>query len=142
MRSSRSSGATSADVRAFFDSSALVRLVREEEESVALRRFLADSTHHYASALVRAEVPRAARRADARAPARAHMLLDELDLIHIDEPLLADSAQVEGRDLRTLDAIHLAAAMAIRDDLDVFVTYDARLAAAAEAEGFRVESPR
>ena len=51
-------------------------------------------------------------------------------------------------DLRTpesataLDAIHLAAAIAIRDDLDVFVTYDGRLAAAAEAEGFRVESPR
>lgn len=128
-------------MRAFLDSSALVKLVREEDESAALRRFLAGSTHHYASALARAEVPRAARRADARAPARAHVLLDELDLIQVDEPLLADAAQVDGRDLRTLDAIHLVAAIAIRDDLDVFVTYDVRLAAAAEAEGFRVESP-
>ena len=129
-------------MRVYLDSSALVKLVREEDESVALLRFLADSNHHYASALVRAEVPRAARRADARAPARAHVLLDELDLTQVDEPLLSDAAQVNGRDLRTLDAIHLAAAIAIRDDLDVFVTYDGRLAAAAEAEGFRVESPR
>ena len=129
-------------MRVYLDSSALVKLVREEDESEALRRFLADSSHHYASALVRAEVPRAARRADARAPARGHVLLDELDLIQVDEPLLSDAAQVNGRDLRTLDAIHLAAAIAIRDDLDAFVTYDTRLAAAAEAEGFRVESPR
>jgi predicted nucleic acid-binding protein len=42
------------------------------------------------------------------------------------------------RDLRTLDALHLAAALILpRDDL-VFATWDRRLHAAAEAEGLEL----
>ena len=35
--------------------------------------------------------------------------------------------RLEPRVLRTLDAIHLAAALAVGDDLDVVVTYDERM---------------
>ena len=70
------------------------------------------------------------------------LVVDELDLVELDEELLFDAAKVGDAGLRTLDAIHLATALALRDDLDAVVTYDVRLAAAAEAEGFRVESPR
>ena len=131
----------SGDLRLYLDSSALVKLVQEESETDALRRFLARASVHYSSVLARAEVPRAARRGDPRAPARAHILLDEMDLVELDEELLADSAKVGESGLRTLDAIHLATAMALGDDVDVLVTYDVRLASAAEAEGLRVESP-
>jgi len=43
--------------------------------------------------------------------------------------------------LRSLDAIHLASALTLGDELDAFVTYDARQADAARAAGLTVESP-
>jgi predicted nucleic acid-binding protein len=43
--------------------------------------------------------------------------------------------------LRTLDAIHLATAMALAPGLDAFVTYDDRLAEAARALGLPVIRP-
>ena len=132
----------SVDRVRYFDSSALVKLVREEPETAAVRALVDRSSVRYASALVRAEVPRALRRHGPRATARAQLLVEELDLIAIDDVLLDEAALVAGAALPTLDAIHLASALALRDDLEGFVTYDARLAAAAEAEGFRVESPR
>lgn len=132
----------SGELSLYLDSSALVKLVQEEAETDALRRFLARASAQYSSMLARAEVPRAARRVDPRASARAHVLLDELDLVEIDEELLTDAAKVGDASLRTLDAIHLATALALGDELDAVVTYDTRLAEAAEAEGLRVESPR
>jgi uncharacterized protein len=41
-------------------------------------------------------------------------------------------------DLRTLDAIHLATAAEVGNDLARLVTYDGRMASAAEALGFSV----
>ena len=43
--------------------------------------------------------------------------------------------------LRTLDAIHVATALLIRDDLDVLVTYDQRMLAAAAAHGVPTAAP-
>ena len=43
--------------------------------------------------------------------------------------------------LRTLDAIHVATALLIRDDLDVLVSYDHRMLAAAAARGLPTASP-
>jgi hypothetical protein len=43
--------------------------------------------------------------------------------------------------LRTLDAIHVAAALDLGDDLEGMVTYDERLAQAAEQNGIRVTAP-
>jgi predicted nucleic acid-binding protein len=44
--------------------------------------------------------------------------------------------------LRSLDALHLATALEIRDELDGLVTYDGRMAAAAEGLGLAVLAPR
>ena len=55
--------------------------------------------------------------------------------------LIDDAAGVGDAQLRTLDAIHLASAMAIRDELTAFVAYDNRLVAAAEAEGITTTRP-
>ena len=43
--------------------------------------------------------------------------------------------------LRSLDAIHLATALLIREDVDALLTYDDRLAAAATAHGLQVATP-
>ena len=43
--------------------------------------------------------------------------------------------------LRTLDAVHLATAMAVGDDLEVIVTYDERMIEAARLVGLRTASP-
>jgi predicted nucleic acid-binding protein len=43
--------------------------------------------------------------------------------------------------LRTLDAIHLATALMIRDDLDVLLTYDDRMLTAAATHGLPTASP-
>ncbi len=132
----------SAERTLYLDSSALVKLVQEETESPALEALVARGGTHVASVLVRAEVPRAARRGDPSAPARAQTVLDELDLIDLDEDLLAQSATLGDAGLRTLDAIHLASALTLRDELDAMVTYDHRMAEAARDLGIAVESPR
>jgi uncharacterized protein len=45
------------------------------------------------------------------------------------------------RALRSLDAIHLATARVLAEDLDGLVTYDARLATAASDAGLVIISP-
>lgn len=64
-----------------------------------------------------------------------------LRLIRVDEPLMDRAGNLDPRELRTLDAIHLAAALVIASDLGVLITYDQRLTAAAAALGLRVEAP-
>src|SRR5438067_10646169 len=94
--------------------------------------------------LVLAEVPRAIRRAAADEPRlpverllqRAEEALEPLALIELDAALLASAgANAEPR-LRTLDAIHAAAAVAA-SPLSGFLTYDDRQAAAARLAGLR-----
>lgn len=43
--------------------------------------------------------------------------------------------------LRTLDAIHLATALSLGDDLTLLISYDDRLTQAAAAAGIEVASP-
>jgi predicted nucleic acid-binding protein len=49
---------------------------------------------------------------------------------------------LETRILRSLDAIHLAAAQLLGADIEVLVTYDERMADAAALLGFVVEAPQ
>lgn len=131
---------TSADA-VYLDTSALVKLVRTEGESVALRRYLTTRPVRTTSALVRVELVRAARRHDAEAVAAAHRLLGEIDLIALDEGVLNTAALIEPN-VRSLDAIHLAAALTLGRGHVELVTYDSRMAAAAASLGLPVASPR
>lgn len=131
----------------YADASALVKLVREEPESDALRVFLADADI-VSSELVLTEVPRAIRRAAARDPrltldvliARAGETLDEVALMPLDRALLLAAGALAEPALRALDAIHVAAAIDL-SPLDAFVSYDERQAAAARLAGLRTMSP-
>jgi uncharacterized protein len=131
----------------YADSSALVKLVREEPESAALRAFLAEADI-VTCELVLAELPRAIRRAVAHDPRlpldllieRAGEVLDAVALLPLDRPLLLAAGALAEPALRTLDAIHVAAAVDI-SPLDAFVSYDERQAAAARLAGLRTVHP-
>jgi hypothetical protein len=62
-------------------------------------------------------------------------------VVRVDEPLLDRAADLEPGELRTLDAIRLAAALEIGQDLGVMIAYNIRLRAPAQAYGLAVESP-
>jgi len=62
-------------------------------------------------------------------------------LIAIENPILEAAASVGPQTLRSLDAIHLATAQELGDDLGVLITYDRRLAEAAAELGLPVASP-
>lgn len=131
----------------YADSSALVKLVREEPESAPLRAFLAEADI-ITCELVLTELPRAIRRAAAHDPGlpldllieRAGEMLDAVALLPLDRPLLLAAGALAEPALRTLDAIHVAAAVDV-SPLDAFVSYDERQAAAARLAGLRTVSP-
>jgi len=95
----------------YLDSSALVKLVIGERESAELGRFLTGDQQQVSCAVVRTEVPRAIRRQRPHAAAQAADVLAPLALVAVDGALLEDAVAIEPMTLRTLDAIHLAAAL-------------------------------
>ena len=126
----------------YLDSSALVKLVVAEPESAALRRALRVEPERTSCVLARVEVVRAVRAHGPAAVARARRVLRTLDLVQLDDDLLDLAAMLGDGGLRSLDAIHLAAAQAWGDDLTAVITYDLRMAAAAEGIGLTVRMPR
>ena len=131
----------------YADASALVKLVLDEPESDALRAFLTDADL-VSSELVLAEVPRAIRRAAAHDPALpatalldlAGRVLDTLALLPVDRTLLLAAGSFAEPALRTLDTIHVAAAVDLAPT-DGFVSYDERQSAAARLAGLRTVAP-
>jgi predicted nucleic acid-binding protein len=67
--------------------------------------------------------------------------LEGVELLAIDEEVLSRASVLGPPVMRSLDAIHLASALTLGRELDAVVTYDRRLASAAEQVGLRVESP-
>jgi predicted nucleic acid-binding protein len=128
----------------YLDSSAIVKLVLPEAESAVLFSTLQNHPLRVASALVATEVPRAIRRVapSPEAMERSRLVLGSIHLLKIDDTVLTQAADLEPPGLRTLDAIHLASALAIGDDLIAFVSYDRRLVEAARSVGLPVLSPQ
>lgn len=122
---------------AYLDSSAVVKLVRPEPETDALRRYLDPRRPLVISELAVTEVRRAARRIGVD-PAET---LASCEVVVLRSADLERAGELDPPVLRTLDAIQLAVGLALADDLDVFVAYDERLLAAAAANGFATASP-
>jgi uncharacterized protein len=127
----------------YFDSSALMKLVREEAETEALSDWLASQAEEpvVTSELGRVELLRAARRAGAEALVEAHALIGDVDLIPLEQGVQDLACEIGDPTLRTLDALHVASAVLLGDELTALVAYDDRLVAAAQAVGLPTVTP-
>ncbi len=125
----------------YLDSSALLKTVVAEPESAALRRFLRRHPLRVSCGLARTEVVRAVRHLGAKVTARARQVLQRIDLVRLDDTLLDVAGALDAGVLRSLDAIHLAAALTVAAQLEAVVTYDGRMAAGARLLGLNVAAP-
>ena len=129
----------------YLDASAIVKLATAEAESLALRAWLRGLFPVVTSRSSTVEVARAIGRKDgggvARGRAAALEAFASVALAELDAGIANRAAEIGPATLRALDAIHLATALAIGDELAAFVTYDARLADAARAAGLTVVTP-
>jgi len=125
----------------YLDSSAFVKLVITEAETAALSAYLRRRSVAVSATLLRTEALRAATRASPAAILAVRRALREIAFLDLDRDLLDQAGTLAPIGLRSLDAVHVAAALSLGDDLDELVTYDARMAAAATASGLVVASP-
>ena len=126
----------------YLDSSAIVKLAVKEPESLALRRYLRRRQPLISSALARTEVLRALLPAGDEAVTRGRSVLQRLDLVRVNDRILNSAGLLRPVEVRSLDAIHLATAQELGDELTALVTYDGRMATVARALGYRIVQPR
>ena len=124
----------------YLDTSALLKLVVSEPESKAMRGWMASSGPYWSSQLLRSEAMRAARRLGVDT-AMVNRALDVVSLVTPAPSTFLLAGSLEPAQLRTLDALHLAAALELGDDLDALVTYDTRMIEGARAAGIAVVTP-
>ena len=131
----------------YIDTSALVKLVVREAESDALERALPDLGELATSAITSIELAREVARARADGTAEVAddyailALLAALAEVPLDVEVRSAAASLTPIELRTLDAIHLASALTLADDLTAVLAYDKRLQNAARSRGITVLAP-
>lgn len=126
----------------YLDASALVKLVIDERESVALRAFLGPEPSLAVSRIAGVELPRVAFRMGGEEAVRdADELLSGCLLLAYDRAVETTARRLGPPSLGTLDTIHLASMLQLGAALGLAVVYDQRLARAARALSLRVESP-
>jgi predicted nucleic acid-binding protein len=130
----------------YVDTSAFMKLVSFEPYTEELEAWFAATDERagrtVSSDLLRTEARRAARRsADPEIYARTIARLERIDLFPLSSTMCDDAGIVDPSELCSLDALHLAGALALGDDLSGIVTYDRRLIDAAESHGITTVSP-
>jgi uncharacterized protein len=129
----------------YLDASAIVKLATDEPESVALRSWLEERSWLLTNRISTVEVARAIGRKGGRSAERGRSAVRDAFAIvavaELDPAIASRAADLRHPALRALDAIHLATALAIGDEVSAFVTYDGRLADAARAAGLEVAAP-
>jgi uncharacterized protein len=131
----------------YLDTSAAMKLVRPEVHSVELSRWLEDRAGIpvLSSVLIEVELMRATRRSAPDRLAQAAAVLRGIGVMTLSPPVVDLAADYTEPDLRSLDAIHLAAAEHLAslaaNGLEAFVCYDDRLLAAAGQRGLPVANP-
>jgi predicted nucleic acid-binding protein len=128
----------------YVDTSALLKLVKDDEpEGPSLRAYLTSETHPrlVSSALLAVEARRGMLRVRPDGLPKVDLLLATVAQIGISDAVVESASRLPNPLLRSLDAIHLATALLIRDDVDTMLTYDARLSEAAAAHGLPTAAP-
>ena len=134
--------ASGAESALYLDSSAIVKLVVAEPETAALVESIR-GRGLVTSEIALAEDPRtiqrvlSGRRKNEREAVLAELqdVLEALAYVPLDRALLVRAGSFREAYLRTLDAIHLASALAIETDIGAFITYDERQAEALSVTG-------
>ena len=124
----------------YLDTSAFLKLITTEEESPHLRSWFSRQESVWSSQLLYTE----AIRAGARLGIDAEVIEEAIEAVSLVLPSAATffaAARLQPLTLRSLDAVHLATAMEIGDDLEGMVVYDERLASAARAASLAVIAP-
>lgn len=125
---------------AYVDASALTKLVLDEPDSAAMRRWYVESDEVICSRIGIVETRRAVGRFR-HDPTHLDVILRSVEVVEFDADIAREAAGLGPATLKTLDAIHLATAFAMGAEIDAFVTYDDRLADAARAAGLPVVRP-
>ena len=127
----------------YADTSALAKLVVAETETAALTAWLEEQDRDLVACdLARAELMRAVRRGAPDRVLQAREVLAAVTMVHVTSAVFENAGRLDPSGLRSLDAIHLAAALDLGDDLEGVITYDDRLANAAVSNGVAVLTPR
>lgn len=119
-----------------------MKLPLQEVEHEALLRELAKWEGYVSSALLAVEAIRACGRYGSEYATQARSWLEGLALLPLDDAVLDVATSLDPAGLRSLDALHLATALSIREEVGVLITYDQRLAEAAEGMGLKVLQPK
>lgn len=125
----------------YFDTSALVKLLVAEPETAAMRRVMAGWPRRASSEIAVVELLRLARRHSPTLVPQAYSILAGLALVPVERGLLLRASELEPFGLRSLDAVHLATAIALMPAVQVLCTYDRRLQVAAKLAGLPILAP-
>lgn len=125
----------------YLDTSALLKLIKPEPGSDAMAAYLSDRTELVSSTLLAVEARRGILRGVPELLPRLDILLTRVDYVAVSDPVIESASRLPDPHLRSLDAIHLATALLIREDVEVLLTYDERLAAAAKTYGIPTAAP-
>ena len=125
-------------IRAYFDSSAILKLTGAEAESEALIEYLQNASIEVSTSVI-AEVE--VRRNLRKFPLESDHAMTGFYLLAVDDEVRRQAIGVDSETLRSLDALHIATALAVGDRELNFVTYDNRQADAARRAGLKVVQP-
>jgi predicted nucleic acid-binding protein len=126
----------------YFDTSALVKLVRAEEiwGSDLLQYLQGIEGQIISSALARTELLRATF-GDPAETTVAERLIEDTELVAVTTSILDRAGRLAPVHLRSLDAIHTATVLSLGTDICALVTYDDRMIGAAGSLGLEVRAP-
>ncbi|MCB0828720.1 MAG: type II toxin-antitoxin system VapC family toxin [Solirubrobacterales bacterium] len=125
----------------YADTSALVKLIIDENESESLARYVSESDLQLTSSVIaEVELLRAVKRVERGRLDEAQQLLDEMILVPVSTDIKHRAVNIGPESLGSSDAIHLATAIEIQADLRGFVSYDNRLIDSARGAGIGATS--
>ena len=128
-------------MRLYADSSALIKLIHEEPESLKLREFL--PCEIFTSILTKLEIERFLVATNSKQFVVSRFSFDnKVSILNLNGRLIDQILRIGlPREVRSLDAIHLGSAQSIRQSIEGLLTYDRAMIKAAAKLGLPTFSP-
>ena len=124
----------------YIDSSAILKLIKPEKESAALIKKLPSAL--IASRISRVEVTRTIIRYEPDLLDSTYDVLADIQMVPVEDSIITIAENLpQFINLRSLDSLHIASALAIKNVLKGIITYDKEMVIAANELGFKTLSP-